>query len=287
MRKKLAAAAAFLLAAVMLIGGCGKKVTVRSLLEDVQKKTESLGAMKSSVQFSTELERYAPFYYGQATLTADVDIEQTANPAASRIQGGMHQSGTVPEEGLDIDSYTVVECGRTVCYMKRMDQWVKQELGYDKEKMSLLDTSAGDLLTCVDDLKIDRMDKDANTGRPIYIITGTVEGTAVRDLMQSYHAVRDILEDSPGESFDDSYYSDLKIDIEYAVDKWKKLPLYLDMKFSGLDSIYPDDIKLDDTSLHTDYKSFNKIDQINVPDDVIKNAQDLGPIDGSKAAETE
>lgn len=285
MRRKILAVCLMALLAVCALAGCGgkKEVTAKSLLESVDKQTKDMKSMESKMTMNMTMEGEGMEQLGGSmTISMDVDVQTTTEPAATHMEGTMGMMGM----NLDLQNYTVQEGDQLCSYTNVMNQWVVQKMDFNKEAAQSLGTSAAELLENSDSLTLEEETRDVE-GVQAYIITGTLDGEKMQDLMKSASS-------SMGSVLGDAAAMDLSgvtVDVEYAVSKEDEKPLYTNMVFHGMESAVPDaNITFSDFTMNMKYISFDTVDTITVPQEAIDNAQDITSLTGSAetaAEETE
>jgi len=178
---------------------------------------------------------------------------------------------------FDLKNYTVQEGGQLCSYTNVMDQWVLQKMNFDAEALQSISTSSAELLDSVDSLTLAEETKDVD-GVEAYIITGTISGDKMQELMQSATS-------SMGSVLGEAASMDLSgvtVDVEYAISKEDEKPLYTNMVFHGMESAIPQSsISFSDFTVNMKYISFDTVDAITVPQEAIDNAQDISSLAGS------
>lgn len=270
MKKRIISILALVLIFAFMMTGCGgpKKVTAQSLLEGAQAKTEAANSMegKMTMEMTIESEDMAALG-GSMALSMDMDMQTTTDPVASYMTGSVNMMGF----GMDMDIYTVVEDGKLCNYMKVMDQWMVQRLDFDESMMEAVDSSAKDLLKNIDSLTLAEETKDVD-GKEAYIISGTIEGEDVQNLMNS---ATSSLGGVMGNT-DQIDLSGMTVDVEYAVGKEDGLPIYTNMKFGGMKSSAEGvEVNISDMTANLTYTGFGTVESIAVPQEAIDNAQDI------------
>ncbi len=279
MRKKILAVCLMLVLAVCALAGCSgkKKVTAKSLLESVDKQTKDMKSMESKMIMNMTMEgEDLEQLGGSMTITMDVDVQTTTDPAATHMEGTMGMMGM----NMDLQNYTVQEGDQICSYTNVMDQWIVQKMPFDKEAVKSLGVSAAELLDNSDSLTLAEETKDVE-GVQAYIITGTIDGKSMQDLMQNASS-------SMGSVLGDAASMDLSgvtVDVEYAVSKEDEKPLYTNMVFHGMESAVPDvKMTFSDFSMNMKYISFDTVDTITVPQEAIDKAQDISSLTDSAAS---
>jgi len=285
-RKLIAVIAVFMLAVGMLAGCSGsKEVTAKSLLEEVQSNVDKKKSLESKMTLSMEMSGDSlKDYGGSMTVTMDMDVQTTTDPVANYMSGKMGVLGV----NMDMQVYTVVEDKKICNYINMMNQWMVQKYDYNADDVNKIDAAGKDLLKNSDSLTLAKDTKDVD-GKQAYIITGTLTGDAIQDLLESASSTMGTMLGSSS----DIDLSKMSVDIEYAVSKDDKLPLYTNLTFKGMDSLTGEtDVTVGNFTMKMTYTGFDTVDKITVPQEAIDNATDItsslgtGTTDTSAAAET-
>lgn len=266
MRRTMIQTLAVCLLVIGMITGCGApdKVTAESLLNDVAKNTEAMKSMESHTTVDMTME--APELGGSMDMTMDLTMQTLIEPTANYMKGSIGLMGMT----MDMENYAIVEEDEIVNYTGMMGEWMVQRMPYDTESENTLDTAQGNLLKNLDSLTLAEETEDVD-GTEAYIISGTVEGEDIESLLGEMESV---LGDMTGEGAMD--LSKLSVEFKYAIDKQKKLPLYMDMTFNGFSV---DDgqtaVNVSNFVMRIEYTAFNSVESIEVPQDVVDSAVDM------------
>ena len=264
---------AFIAVIVLLlsIAGCGgsaaKAPTVQSLLEEVQANTEKLHSMETFTDAVIELSGSAlESLGGSLTMGLKMNMQTTTDPVANHLTGTL--SALIMN--TDIENYTIVNDKEIVNYISTAGTWMKQSLPYDAEAAESVEASAADFLKNADKLTLAEETKDVD-GRQAYILTGTIEGEEVMEMMG---AAADIVGSyTGGENLD---FSSLTVDVEYAISADDKMPMYTKMDFGGMEGLTgTDEVRIDHMTMDMTYIGFDTVEAITVPQDVIDNAEEM------------
>lgn len=266
MRKSMISVLTVCLLIVGLMAGCSgeSKVTAESLLKDVQNSTENLKSMESHTTMDMSMDM--PALGGSIDMAMEMTMSTTMDPIANYMQGTI----TLLGQTMDMENYTIVEGDQILTYTGMLDEWMVQKMPYDEASVNTLDTAEDDLLKNLDSLTLAEQTEDVN-GTEAYIISGTIEGKDVENLMGSMESV---LGSMTGDGSMDM--SGLSVEFRYAISKNDKLPLYMDMSFSGMTVGEGDEqVTISNLSMKMEYTAFDSIDAITVPQDVIDSAVEL------------
>ncbi len=277
MKRITAVISAFGLSAALGLSACGgasapkKEVTAVSLLEDVEAYTKTLKSMESTLDMNIVMsgaDLTSLNEEGTVTLTMDMDMQTTMDPTANHMTGTMHMMGM----DMDMEIYTVLEDSEIVNYMNVLDQWSFQRLPYNKDEMSQLSASTEELLKHQDSLNLEEALEDTDAGKA-YIVTGTIEGEDVRSILnEAENLVGDVA--AVGESL--GSLDGLVMNLRYAISEKDHRPVYSEFEFSGFEPMDEEiDMSVDSYTMRIDYKGFDTVDTITVPQEVKDSAQEL------------
>ena len=269
MKKKLLALAGTVVLALSMAAGCGASVSAQSLLQEADdnvKNAKSVdGHMKMDMNAVSDTVESGETASADESLTLgmDMDMQATQDPSAA------YMKGKVSMLGMDIDTeiYTVPEDGQTCTYLGMLGQWMVEKSSAVEEAAQQLDGTSSSLLAHAKDLQVEKGTQDVD-GKKAYIITGTLQGEDLKDLADSAQGAMSSLTGTT----EDMDYSNLSVDVEYAVSVDDKMPLYVDLKFKGLAA---ERVRFDTFNMRMDYKSFDSVEKIEVPADVKEQAQDI------------
>ncbi len=264
--------AGLVLAGLAGCGGTQKAVTASSLLEEIETKTQEANSMTShlTMNMTMEGESLASLGMDSVEMTMDADSQVTKDPTASYIKGNMSLVGM----SLDMEIYTIVEGDEILSYMGMMDTWMVQRTAYDQEAVNTINTNAGEILKHIDSATLQEETEDID-GKPAYIITGTLEGEEMKDLLGQ---AQNALGSATGveEMMESADFSNMSVDFKYAVDQESRMPVYADFTFNGFGELTgEEEVNISEFTMHTDYTGFDNVEKIEVPQEVKDSAQEV------------
>lgn len=263
MKKSVLSVLMVMVLALALLAGCGGsgEVTAESLLKDVQKNSNDAKSM--DMQMIMDMTMTSEDLGGSMDMSLDMDMKTTMDPIACSMIGTMSMLG----QSLDMEMYMIVDGDEVTTYVGLLGQWMKETADYDSST-DLIDTTAADLSACLDKLTLAEETEDVD-GKEAYIITGTITGDVMEDILGSTEELLDSMTDS---GMDMSQFS---VDLKYAIGKDDKLPVYMDMTFNGMEGVVDDsDFSIDNCTIRLNYKGFDNVDAITVPQEAIDNASE-------------
>ncbi len=251
--------------AVSMLAGCGSsKVTAVSLLEDVQKKCDGMKSMETHT--TADITMDSTTLGGSMDMTMDMTMQTTTDPVANYMKGSIGILG----QTLDMENYVIVNDDQIDSYTGMSGEWVVQKMDYDKDSVEKINAAAEDLLKSKDSLKLADKTEDVG-GTEAYIITGSISGDDVKNLMGSMEST---LGNLTGDT--DMDFGDISVDFTYAISKADKNPLYMDMTFNGMTAGEGDEqVTFSKFNMKMEYTNFDTVDAITVPQEVIDSATDI------------
>lgn len=273
-----------ILTAVML-AGCGastSKVTAESLLQEVKSKCDAMKSLETHT--TAEITLGSEALGGTMDLTMDMTMQTTTEPVANYLKENI----SIPGLGtaMDMENYTVVQDDQILSYAGIAGQWMVSKMAYDKDSVERINAAAEDLLKSKDSLKLADETEDVN-GTEAYIITGSISGADVKNLLSSMEST---LGNLTGNT--DMDLGDISVDFTYAISKADKNPLYMEMTFNGMTAGEGDEqVTFNKFNMKMEYTNFDTVDAITVPQDVVDSAIDvtdyLNDLQNETSTETE
>ncbi len=254
--------------AVSMLAGCGSaggQVTAESLLQDVQKKCENMKSMETHTTAEITLDAEA-LGGTSMDMTMDMTMQTTTDPVANYMKGSIGILGAT----LDMEMYAIVEDDQICTYTGMADQWMVQKMDYDKDSMEKINAAAEDLLKSKDSLQLADETEEVD-GTEAYIITGSISGEDVKNLMGSMESTLSSLTGGTDMNLDD-----ISVEFTYAISKEDKMPLYMDMTFNGLAAGEGDEqVTFSKFNMKMEYTNYDTVEAITVPQEVIDSAVDV------------
>ena len=267
--------------ATVMLAGCGasaSKVTAESLLQEVQSKCDAMKSLETHTTAEITLESDA--LGGTMDMTMDMTMQTTTEPVANYLKGNI----SIPGLGtaMDMENYTVVQDDQILSYTGIAGQW----MAYDKDSVERINAAAEDLLKSKDSLKLADETQDVD-GTEAYMISGSISGADVKNLLSSMESTLGGLTGDTEMNLDD-----ITVDFTYAVSKADKMPLYMDMVFSGLGAGEGDEqVTFSKFNMKMEYTNYDTVEAITVPQDVVDSAIDvtdyLNDLQNETSTETE
>ncbi len=271
--------------ATVMLAGCGasaSKVTAESLLQEVQSKCDAMKSLETHTTAEITLESDA--LGGTMDMTMDMTMQTTTEPVANYLKGNI----SIPGLGtaMDMENYTVVQDDQILSYTGIAGQWMVSKMAYDKDSVERINAAAEDLLKSKDSLKLADETQDVD-GTEAYMISGSISGADVKNLLSSMESTLGGLTGDTEMNLDD-----ITVDFTYAVSKADKMPLYMDMVFSGLGAGEGDEqVTFSKFNMKMEYTNYDTVEAITVPQDVVDSAIDvtdyLNDLQNETSTETE
>ena len=270
--KKSIAIFCMLIMALGLLAGCGasEEVTAPSLVEDAQKYADDAASTKAHMLLNMTMSGESLQALGDSIdLGMDLDLDSVKEPMAN------HMTGKINTMGMDMDyeAYTVLQDQEVCVYSKIMGSWTVQKTPVDEEALeSFKKNSTSQIFSKEDKFTLQEKTEDVN-GTEAYIVTGTIEGDEIKDLMASFNSAMP----SMGMDMSKADYTGVSVDVKYAIAREDRRPVYIEMAFKGMESMMgenADGVTIDNFTIRMDYLEFNTIDKIEVPQEVVDSAKE-------------
>lgn len=262
-----------LLAAVMvmcLTAGCGKKATPENLLTDMSKKLEDVksvdGNMKMEMEMSAEGET--------VSIKMDMDIQAFQDDSASHMKGEAEIKASGSSMTTEIEIYQETVDGEIVSYVMTDGEWVKDSTQSPEE---LLDDEMFDSIEDMAESFEISKDKVEVNGKKCFELKGSISGDSVGNIMDS--GMMDSMQGA--DLIDGDALDGTEIPCTIAIYDDSILPakVTVDMKSmmeSMFDGMGLGNVKIDISKcyLEIEYREFDKLDKIEIPDEVKEAAGD-------------
>jgi hypothetical protein len=294
------------IAMVFSVVGCEGKMTLESLLEVSAKNAKKVKSFEMGA--TMELDVDVDMDNMSVGITADGEVALEYTKEASHITGEIAYSAATEEESVDIEAYLIKDDDEYEVYQDNGQGW-EMTSSEDDEDMDVKDidkvfeaVQMGELIGLLadyeDDLELNKELEKVNK-KDAYLIEGEVDGNYLIDLLESIDV------DEATDSFDeliegsDMELGDIKVDISIWIDKSSKLPVkmtvdfkgavetvvdaYMKMMTTGLGGVTGEEttsyldgmkIKTNTALIEMTFSSFDKVKKIEVPDDVIDEAEE-------------
>lgn len=300
MKKKIIATA-IVLAMIISIAGCEGKMTLESLLEVSAKNAGKVESFEMEAVLELDVDVEIENMSIGITAGGEAAMEYTED--ASHITGEFSYSAATEEEAINIEAYLIKEDDAYVLYSDDGQGWTMaasdEGLGTDVKDIekALEAIQLGELIGLLadyeDDLELNKELEKVNK-KDAYLIEGEVDGNYLIDLLKSVDMkeATDTFDELLGGS--DLDLGDIKVDISLWIDKSSKLPVKMTVDFQGavetavdaymkvmtgsLGAFASDEtsqylegmkIKTNAAVIELTFASFDKVDDIEVPDDVL------------------
>ena len=259
MRKRLA----WLLVGSMILGstvlgGCEKKVTAQSLIEDVNKKMEAINSYEATMDMDMSLSMESEGVGMDIDMGIGGDMEVVLDPMITHMDVNMEMS--LLGLSMDMDMYTQVEDDQMITYMGLAGEWMKTTQPFSDE-MATNDISfnVGDSSKLTLAEKTEMLD-----GGEAYVITGTISGEELQAVLASTESLM--------ESMADIDLSGLQADMTIKIYKDSGYPASMEIVMSG-DGITTEEdgivMSITNLSMIMEYKGFDTMDTIEIPPEVL------------------
>ncbi len=304
MKKKIAVLVV-VIAMLFSMTGCGGKVTLESLLEDSAKKAKKVKSFEMGAVVELDVDMSMDNMTVGITADGEVELEYTKD--ASHMKGYIAFSAATEEDSMEVEAYVIKDDDEFIAYADQGDGWEmtssedSDETDTEDVDQALEAIQIGNLIDLLseyeDDLELSDKTEKVNK-KDAYLIEGEVDGNYLIDLLESIDVeeASETFDEMTGSS--DIDFGDIKVEVSLWIDKSSKLPVKMEIDFQGaIDTamdIYMNSmmaalggtsdetseylnsmkIKTNAATIELTFSSFNKVKKIEVPDDVVEEAEE-------------
>lgn len=304
MKKKIAVLVV-VIAMLFSMTGCGGKVTLESLLEDSAKKAKKVKSFEMGAVVELDVDMSMDNMTVGITADGEVELEYTKD--ASHMKGDIAFSAATDKQEMEVEAYLIKDDDEFIIYSDQGDGWTMNSSEDDDETdtedvdQALEAIQIGNLIDLLseyeDDLELSDKTEKVNK-KDAYLIEGEVDGNYLIDLLESIDVeeASETFDEMTGSS--DIDFGDIKVEVSLWIDKSSKLPVKMEIDFQGaIDTamdIYMNSmmaalggtsdetseylnsmkIKTNAATIELTFSSFNKVKKIEVPDDVVEEAEE-------------
>ena len=243
MKKKLA----WLLVGTMvfgttLLGGCGKKVTAQSLVEEMNAKLENTKSYEAAMDMGMSMNVEAEGVGMDIDLSMAGNTETVMDPMITHMDMTMDMS--LLGLSMDMDMYLQIDGEQPVS---------------DDMNLNNITVNVGDPANLKLAEKTETLD-----GGEAYVITGTISGAELQDVLASAESMM--------EGLGEVDLTSMQADMTLWIYKDTGYPASMEVVMSG-DGISTEadgvTIRVTELSVVTDYIGFDTIDTIEIPDEAL------------------
>lgn len=272
---------------VALGGGCGKKVTAESLIEQVTKNIQDKSSVEGNLvldfEGSVSVEQDGASAGLDMAMNMDMDMQSTYdkdNPQdnATYLKGKMKVEMMGANVSVDMENYTVPEGDKMVTYTGTQGEWMRQEADKEDSENTSGEMFGFDLKSFTEDGgKIELADETEEIdGKKCYKLTVGVSGDMLGNLLDMPSGMMG--GSMPTDGLD---FSEASVDYVMYIDKKEKLPVKVSIDAASMMNSMMD--TLGETGVAVDVEKFeilaevegyDTVDEIKVPDDVKASAVD-------------
>lgn len=259
MRKKLAW---FLVGTMMLgttlLGGCGKKVTAQSIIEEVNVKMQNVKSYESTMDMDMSMSVESEGIGVDVDFTIAGDVDAVLDPMITHMDVKMEMS--LLGLSMDMDMYMQVDGDQATTYMGLAGEWMKTTQPFTEElAVNDISFNVGDPSKLILADKTEMLD-----GGEAYVITGTITGEELTSLLSNAESMMDSLAGID--------LSGIQADMTLKVYKDTGYPASMEVVMSG-DGMSAEADGATTTitylSVITIYEGFDTIDTIEIPPEVL------------------
>ncbi len=289
MKKKLTCLMLCLALVLVSLTGCGEEpATVESLVKDIKANTTDCKSAQINMGMSFGLVVSAPEAGATMTmyLDGDLDAKRYNDIESVLCDFNLDVEGETADYQLELYTQLTDDGAELYIHDDSTDTWYKMQ--YEAASMVVTDlTDVQDKLTLAEDTE----DVD---GTECYVMTGTLNGEDLMDILKNSEDDEDIdsakeiedslaeLEQMLGVQFD---LTNLVADLKICVDKETKLPVSysIDLGNSDISALnelvsalaeVQMELEIDTAVIDMKYSDFNKVDKFELPDEA-KDAQEV------------
>ena len=249
----------------VLFSGCGKKVTAEELMKEVKANMEKVTSMSMDIDADISMGIKQSGVGLDLDVTMSMKTEQTKDPEAAHMTGTVSMS--LLGMNVDMESYSVVENGKTAVYTNTAGEWTRTESELPDEN-SLNEIS--EMFSQNEEYKLqDKTEK--LDGKEVYVLNTTISGEYMESIMGQMNS-------AANSGVDGADWSGVKIDSVIKIDAEKKLPveMILDCGDSmselmknamGASGSSDAEISVNEFVMTITFGRFNEIDEIKVPEE--------------------
>lgn len=259
MKKKLA----WLLVGTMvfgttLLGGCGKKVTAQSLVEEMNAKLENTKSYEAAMDMGMSMNVEAEGVGMDIDLSMAGNTETVMDPMITHMDMTMDMS--LLGLSMDMDMYLQIDGDQAITYMGMAGEWMKTlQPVSDDMNLNNITVNVGDPANLKLAEKTETLD-----GGEAYVITGTISGAELQDVLASAESMM--------EGLGEVDLTSMQADMTLWIYKDTGYPASMEVVMSG-DGISTEadgvTIRVTELSVVTDYIGFDTIDTIEIPDEAL------------------
>lgn len=259
MRKKLAwLLIGTMLLGTTLLGGCGKKVTAQSLVEEMNTKMKNVKSYESTMDMDMSMSVESQGIGMDVDLSIDGDTDMVLDPMLAHMDLKVEMS--LLGLSMDMDMYMQVDGDQVITYTGLAGEWMKTTQPLTEEMvMNDLSFNVGDPSKLILADKTEMLD-----GGEAYVITGTITGEELTSLLSNAESMMDSLAGID--------LSGIQADMTLKVYKDTGYPASMEVVMSGEGLSTEAEgatTSITNLSVIMIYEGFDTIDTIEIPPEVL------------------
>ncbi|WP_461811792.1 DUF6612 family protein [Faecalimonas sp.] len=264
--KKLVTVGIASMMAMALIAGCGKKATPESLLTDMNKKLKDVKSTEANMLMDMKLSQKGE----KADVKLKMDAETIIKTGESHSEGEISMKVMGQSVSNEVESYVVKEDDDYFNYMNQEGKWKKTKVDEDKKTKVSTDLF-GEFEKSFEKFKLSENLVKIND-KECFELKGEVSSEIMKYVLSGDMSKKVDLE---------TYISDdeeVKVPCTLSIYKDELLPakIILDMKEMFSKTKETSGVKIEKLKLEVIYNEFNKVKNIKVPKDVLKETEGFG-----------
>ena len=241
-----------------LLGGCEKKVTAESLIEDVDAKMQNIKSYESTMDMDMSMSVESQGIGMDVDIMIDGDVDTVLDPMITHMDVKMEMS--LLGLSMDMDMYMQVDGDQAITYMGLAGEWMKTTQPFTEElAMNEISFKVADPSKLVLAEQTEMLD-----GGEAYVITGTITGEEMMSLVSSAESMMDSLADID--------LSGVQADMTLKVYKDTGYPASMEVVMAGEGLSAEADgttTSIKTLSVNMIYEGFDTIDTIEIPPEVL------------------
>ena len=259
MRKKLAwLLIGTMLLGTTLLGGCGKKVTAQSLVEEMNTKMKNVKSYESTMDMDMSMSVESQGIGMDVDLSIDGDTDMVLDPMLAHMDLKVETS--LLGLSMDMDMYMQVDGDQVITYTGLAGEWMKTTQPLTEElAMNDMSFDVGDPEKLILADKTEMLD-----GGEAYVITGVINGDELTSILSNAESMMDSLEGID--------LSGVQADMTLKVYKDTGYPASMEVVMSGEGLSTEAEgatTSITNLSVIMIYEGFDTIDTIEIPPEVL------------------
>jgi len=262
------------LMAVLLLSLTGCKATSESLLKSMSAKTSSAKSTSMNMVMDGVIGMSVMGTDLDVTMKMDMDIDMTLDPIVAYAKGKVEVNAMGQDQTVDMQLYENQESDKMVAYVSQDGTaWSKTEI--DMPETSADKLGLQKIASFSSAFELEEKTETVND-EECYVLKGNVDGETLQTIMNSMVGTMG----SAGELMESIEWDKQEIPLVIKLSKKTEYPVQINIDMTGImEAAMGKDTEgatCDKFDFIMTFKSFNKTDAIEIPQDVIDNAAEMG-----------